>query len=77
MHGQPTAFIVGQAEPAAHVPTEDAVLFDQVRHGVVLPLIEPAGDRGQEHAEGPRVDHGGRVYTTDRISRRRRRSAEQ
>ena len=33
MHGQPTAFLLGQADPAAHVPTEDAVFFDQVGHG--------------------------------------------
>src|SRR2546423_15103508 len=29
MHGQATAFLIGQADPAAHVPTEDAVFFDQ------------------------------------------------
>ena len=77
VHGQPTAFLVGQAEPAAQVPTEDTVFFDQVGHGVLLLLIEPADERGQEHAESPRVEHGGRVYTTGRMSRRRRRSAEQ
>jgi hypothetical protein len=30
MHGQPTAFLIGQADPAPHVPTEDTVFFDQV-----------------------------------------------
>jgi len=42
--GQPTAFLVGQADPAAHVPTEDAVFFDQVGHGLLLPLVDqPTG----------------------------------
>ena len=49
MHRQPTAFLIGQADPAAHVPAQDAVLFDQVRHGSLLPLVEPADQRGQEH----------------------------
>ena len=65
---QPTAFFIGQAEPAAHVPAEDAVFFDEVGHGVLLPLVEPADQRRQEHSEGQRVEHGGRVYTTDPIS---------
>ena len=68
-HGQPTAFLIGQADPAAHVPAKDAVLFNQVGHGVLLPLVEPADQRRQEHAEGERVEHGARVYTTDPISR--------
>jgi hypothetical protein len=48
MHGQPTAFLIGQADPAAHVPTEDTVFFDQVGHGLLLPLVEPADQRGQQ-----------------------------
>jgi hypothetical protein len=51
--------------------------FDQVGHGVLLPLIEPADQRRKEHAEGERVGHGGRVYTTVWISERRRPWAEQ
>jgi hypothetical protein len=65
---QPPAFFIGQADPAAHVPTQDAVLFDQVGCGVLLPLAEPADQRRQEHSEGPRVEHGGRVYITDQVS---------
>ncbi len=45
------------------MPTQDAVLFNQVGHGVLLPLVEPADQRRQEHSEGHRVEHGGRVYT--------------
>ncbi len=68
MHRQPTAFLIGQADPAAHVPAQDAVFFDQVGHGVLLPLVEPADQRGQQQAERQRVEHGARVYTTDPIS---------
>ena len=56
---QPPAFCIGQADPAAYVSTQDAVLFDQVGHGVLLPLVEPADQRRQEHSEGERVEHGG------------------
>ena len=68
VHGQPPAFLIGQADPAAHVSAQDAVLFDQVGHSVLLPLVEPADQRRQEHAEGQRVEHGARVYTTRPIS---------
>ena len=65
--GQPPALVIGQAKPTAHVPAQDAVLFNQVGHGLLLPLVEPADERGQKRAEGSRVEHGGRVYTTNRI----------
>jgi hypothetical protein len=42
MHRQPTAFLIGQADPAAHVSTQDAVLFYQVRDSVLLSLVKPA-----------------------------------
>ena len=67
VHGQPPAFFIGQAEPAAHVPAEDAVFCDEVGHRVLRPLVEPADQRRQEHPEGPRVEHGGRVYLTNSI----------
>jgi hypothetical protein len=35
-----------------------------VGHRRLLPLVEPADQRSQEHSEGQRVEHGGRVYTT-------------
>ena len=65
---QPPAFVISQADPAAHVPTQDAVLFDEVGHGVLLPLVEPTDQRSQKHSEGERVEHGGRVYITDQVS---------
>jgi hypothetical protein len=42
---QPTAFLIGDANPALHVRTEDAVFFDQARQGLLLPLVEPADQR--------------------------------
>ncbi len=77
MHGQPAALVIGQADSAAHVPTQDAVLFNQVSHGILLPLVEPADQRRQEYSDGERVEHGGRVYTTDPISKPQGPSAEQ
>ena len=50
------------------MPAEDAVFFDQVGHGVLLPPVEPADQRGEQQAERHRVEHGARVYTTDPIS---------
>jgi hypothetical protein len=66
-NGQPTAFLVGQADPAGHVPTEDGVFFDQVGHGVLLPPVKPADQRGEQQAERHLVEHGATVYTTDPI----------
>src|SRR5207247_8230919 len=40
MGGQPTAFHIRQANPAAQMGTLDAVLFDQMRDGL-LPLVSP------------------------------------
>ena len=60
-HGQPTAFLISQADPPAHVPAKDVVLFNQVRHSVLLSLVKPADQRRQEHAKGEGVEHGARV----------------
>jgi hypothetical protein len=40
-------------------------------------LVEPADQRGQQYSKRQGVAHGGRVYTTDRISGLRTPSAEQ
>jgi hypothetical protein len=65
---QPPTFLVGQTDRAVHVRSEDAVLFDQVGYGVLLPLVEPADQRRQERSEGQRVEHGGRVYPTGPVA---------
>jgi len=77
MHRQPTALIIGQPDPAAHVSPQDAVLFDQVGHGVLLPLVEPADQRRQEHSKGARVEYGGRVYLNNPVSGLQGCSADQ
>ena len=56
---QPTAFLIRQPDPAVHVPAQNAVLLDQVDHGRLLPLVEPADQCGHEQAQGRRVEHGG------------------
>jgi nitrogen-specific signal transduction histidine kinase len=48
---------------------EEYGFFDQIGgESILLPLIEPADQRRQEHAEGQCVEHGARVYTTRPIS---------
>lgn len=47
---------------------QDAIFFDQV-NGVLLPPIEPAGQRREQEVGRHRVRHGARVYTKDRIQR--------
>jgi hypothetical protein len=43
-------------------------LFDDVGDRFLLTLVERADHRRKEHSEGERIEHGGRVYTTDPIS---------
>ena len=57
--GHPTAFLIGQADPAAQVRAEDAVLFNQIRDGLLLLVGPPAGhghheesNRGDIHDRG-------------------------
>jgi hypothetical protein len=54
VHSQPTAFLIGQTDPAAQVRAEDAVFFDQMGNRL-LPLVgPPAGHR--YHEESNRSD---------------------
>src|SRR5437667_12177104 len=53
MDGQPTAFHIRQVNPAAQVRAEDAVLFDQIRDGV-LPLVRPPAG----HGDHKKAEHG-------------------
>jgi len=45
VHGQPTAFLISQADPPAPAPAKDVVLFNQVSHSVLLSLVKPADQR--------------------------------
>ena len=54
VHRQPTPFLIGQADPAAQVRAEDAVLFDQICDGL-LSLVGPPAGHGH-HEESKRGD---------------------
>jgi hypothetical protein len=60
---QLTAFLIGQADPTAHVLAKDAILLDQVGHRILVPSVEPTGQRGEHYTERDPVGHGARVYT--------------
>jgi hypothetical protein len=53
----------------------DLVLFNQVGHGC-LRRWSSQPTSGTEHSEGQRIEHGGRVYSTDSISTPEDLSAE-
>ena len=61
---QPTAFLIGQADPTAHVLAKDAILLDQVGHRVLVPSVEPTDQRCEQYTERQGLGHGARVYTT-------------
>jgi hypothetical protein len=48
--------------------TGKGCILDQGGHGVLLPLVESADQRRQEHSKRPPVRHGGRVYITNQVS---------
>ena len=76
-HGQPTPIIIAQPEASSpQLTSKDAILFDQIRQGLLLPLIQPADQRDKKQPQRENVDHGGRVYLTDRDSISRGRWAE-
>ena len=65
---QPTTFVIGQADPAAQMCAEDAVLFNQIREGR-LPLVgPPAGHRHHEKSNRSDIHNRGsrhyRLYGT-------------
>jgi hypothetical protein len=53
-HGQPTAFVIREADPATEMRAEDAVLFNQIRDAR-LPLVGPPAGHGH-HEEANRGD---------------------
>ena len=54
MHGQPTAFFIGEADPATEARAEDAVFLNQIRDAR-LPLVGPPAGHGH-HEESNRSD---------------------
>ena len=53
-HGQPTAFVIGEADPATEARAEDAVFLNQIRDAR-LPLVGPPAGHGH-HEESNRSD---------------------
>src|SRR5215204_3648157 len=50
--------VIGEPEaPPAQLPPQDPILLDQVRQHFALPLVQPAGNREQQHLEGRDLDH--------------------
>jgi len=66
VYGQSTTFLIGQADPAAKVRAEGAVLFDQVGDGL-LPLVGPPA-RHDHHEESNRGDIHDRGSLHDRLN---------
>ena len=56
--GQRPPVVIGESEtPPTQLPPQDPILLDQVRQHLALLLVQPAGDREQQHLEGRDVDH--------------------
>jgi hypothetical protein len=63
-HGQPTTFVIGQADPAAHMCAEDAVLFNQMRDARLPWSAPPAGHGHHEQPNGSDIhDRGSLPHT--------------
>ena len=60
--GQPTAFLIGQADPPAQMRAEDAVLFDQIRDGLLLLVGPPAGHRHDEESKRSNIHDRGSLH---------------
>jgi len=65
-----------QQAPSPQLTSKDAILFDQILDGLLLPLIQPADQRGKQYSERKHVHHGGRVYRIYRDWASRSRWAE-
>ena len=62
VHRQPTAFLIGQTDPAAQVRAEDAVFFDQIGNRL-LPLVgPPAGHRHHEKSNRSDIHNRGSLH---------------
>jgi hypothetical protein len=47
-HAQPTPVVIAQSQaPSPQLLSQDAVLFDQVCQGLLLPPIQPAHERSE------------------------------
>jgi hypothetical protein len=67
--GQPAPIVIREPQaPSAKLTPQDPILFDQVRDGLALPAIQPAGQHNQHHLQGSWVDH--ELEPISRLARR-------
>ena len=60
---EPTSFVVGhQQVPPTQLAPEDSVLFDQGGHGLLLPVVQPAGQNSEKQRRGREIDRGGSLH---------------
>ena len=59
MHGQPTAFFIGEADPATEARAEDAVFLNQIHDGRLPPVGPPAGHGHHEESNRSDIHDGG------------------
>lgn len=64
MRGQPTAFCIREAQPAAEMRAEGAVFFNEVRDAR-LPLIGPPAGHSHHDESNRREIHDAGVYIND------------
>jgi len=56
--GETTTLVVRNVQPSpAKLLSEDPVLFDEVREGVPLLMVQPVSQRHQHHLQRREVDH--------------------
>ena len=55
-HGEPTSFIIGEPKAPTQLTPEDSVFFDQMGQGLLLPMIQPADQRGEKKPRGRDVN---------------------
>jgi hypothetical protein len=68
-NGEPTPLVIAEPKtPALELLPQDAILHNQVRHGLLLASIQPADQRREQHAEKKCVDHGGTVHRANRAN---------
>src|SRR5216684_2708165 len=54
-HGEPPTFIIAELQaPPMQLTSKDPVLFDQIRHGLLLLAPQPAG-KSHQHEPEPRA----------------------
>jgi hypothetical protein len=60
---QSASIAIGELEPLpTQLASKDPILFQQIRDRLVLLAIQPAGQDGEHHVDGRRVNHGGSLY---------------